>query len=69
MPRPLSIVVAHSSLDGSTHLSRFTHGLSRLVHHEVDHLGGALYRERMRPGVQPVPVEEYRGTGQNWTYQ
>ncbi|MFE7777637.1 peptide deformylase [Streptomyces sp. NPDC057445] len=68
VPRPLSIVVAHSSLDGSTHLSRFTHGLSRLVHHEVDHLGGVLYRERMRSGVQPIPVEEYRGTGQRWTY-
>ncbi|MEU8984777.1 peptide deformylase [Streptomyces sp. NPDC048309] len=68
VPRPLSIVVAHSNLDGFTHLSRFTHGLSRLVHHEVDHLGGVLYRERMRPGVQPIPVEEYRGTGQRWTY-
>ncbi|WP_079055861.1 peptide deformylase [Streptomyces caeruleatus] len=66
--RPLSIVVAHSDLDGTPHLSRLSQGLARLVHHEVDHLGGVLYRERMRPGVQPIPVEEYRGTGQQWTY-
>jgi peptide deformylase len=68
VPRPLSTVVAHSDFDGSAHLSRFSHGLSRLIHHEVDHLGGVLYRERMRPGLEPIPVEEYRGTGQQWTY-
>ncbi|MFC8125934.1 peptide deformylase [Streptomyces sp. NPDC057302] len=68
VPRPLSIVVEHKDADGSTHLTRFTHGLSRLVHHEVDHLAGVLYRERMRAGMEPIPVEEYRGTGQRWTY-
>ncbi|MFF7644079.1 helix-turn-helix domain-containing protein [Streptomyces canus] len=54
--------------DGSTRLSRFTHGMARLVAHELDHLCGVLYRERMRPGVLPIPVEEYRGTGQQWQY-
>ncbi|WP_031066006.1 peptide deformylase [Streptomyces sp. NRRL F-5527] len=68
VPRPLSIVVAHSDLDGSPRLSRFTQGMARLVAHEVDHLDGVLYRERMRPGVQPIPVEEYRGTGTQWKY-
>ncbi len=63
VPRALSIVVAHDDLDGSTRLSRFTHGMARLVAHELDHLCGVLYRERMRPGVLPIPVEEYRGTG------
>jgi hypothetical protein len=24
---------------------------------------------RMREGVKPIPVEEYRGTGQAWTYR
>ncbi|MCT9107609.1 peptide deformylase [Streptomyces mirabilis] len=81
VPRALSIVVAHDDLDGSTRLSRFTHGMARLVAHELDHLSGVLYRERMRPGVLPIPVEEYRGTGliyscqasaqvdQSWRYQ
>jgi peptide deformylase/transcriptional regulator with XRE-family HTH domain len=68
VPRPLSIVVAHSALDGSTRLSRFTQGMARLVGHEVDHLAGVLYRERMRAGVLPIPVQEYRGTGGQWKY-
>jgi len=68
VPRPLSIVVAHSDLDGTMRLSRFSEGMARLVAHEVDHLDGVLYRQRMHPGVVPIPVEEYRGTGQNWQY-
>ncbi|WP_416969367.1 peptide deformylase [Streptomyces sp. 4F14] len=68
VPRPLSIVVAHTDPDGTTRLSRFSRGTARLVAHEVDHLDGILYRERMRPGVLPIPVEEYRGTGTRWTY-
>lgn len=69
VPRPLSVVVAHCDLDGSTRLSRFTQGMARLVGHEVDHLAGVLYRERMRPGVLPIPVQEYRGTGAQWKYE
>ncbi|MFE0055415.1 peptide deformylase [Streptomyces sp. NPDC059003] len=68
VPRPLSIVVAHSDLDGSTRLSRYSRGTARLANHEVDHLGGVLYRDRMRPGLEVIPVDEYRGTGQRWTY-
>ncbi|MFA1540398.1 peptide deformylase [Actinomadura monticuli] len=26
-----------------------------------------LYTDRMREGVHPIPVEDYRGTGQAWT--
>ncbi|MET8981658.1 peptide deformylase [Streptomyces sp. NPDC004539] len=68
VPRSLDIVVAHADLDGAPRLSRFSHGMARLVAHEVDHLDGVLYRERMTPGVSPIPVEEYRGTGSRWTY-
>lgn len=68
VPRPLDIVVAHTGLDGTARLSRFSHGMARLVAHEIDHLDGILYRERMRPGELPIPVEEYRGTGKNWRY-
>ncbi|MDH6623252.1 peptide deformylase [Streptomyces sp. LBL] len=42
--------------------------MARLVGHEIDHLEGVLYRERMRPGVLPIPVQEYRGTGRQWQY-
>jgi peptide deformylase len=38
------------------------------VAHEVDHLHGTLYAERMRQGVEPIPVEQYRGTGTAWKY-
>ncbi|WP_093802096.1 peptide deformylase [Streptomyces sp. Wb2n-11] len=69
VPRPLHIVISHTDIDGTPRLTRFEHGLARLVLHEVDHLNGRLYRTRMDPGTQPIPVEEYRGTGQNWTYQ
>jgi len=27
-----------------------------------------LYTDRMRPGVEPIPVTEYRGGGKNWRY-
>jgi peptide deformylase len=39
-----------------------------LVAHEIDHLDGKLYTERMRPDVEPIPVSEYHGTGQTWSY-
>ncbi|WP_267897217.1 hypothetical protein [Streptomyces albireticuli] len=32
------------------------------------HLDGLLYTARMRPGVEPIPVEEYRQTGRAWAY-
>jgi peptide deformylase len=46
----------------------FERGLARLVMHEIDHLNGMLYRDRMRPDVDPIPVSEYRGTGRSWRY-
>lgn len=68
VPRPLRIVVAHTDADGAARLTGFERGLARLVAHEVDHLHGVLYRSRMRPGVTPIPIQEYRGTGQTWRY-
>jgi hypothetical protein len=29
---------------------------------------GQLYVSRMRPGVEPLPVEEYRQIGRSWAY-
>jgi peptide deformylase len=69
VPRPLAIEVEHQEVDGTTRITTFEHGLARLVSHEIDHLLGVLYRERMRPGVTPIPVATYRGTGQQWTYR
>jgi len=69
VPRPLSIEVEHQDIDGTTRITTFDRGLARLVCHEVDHLHGRLYTSRMRPGVEPIPVSAYQGTGQQWTYQ
>ena len=68
VPRPLRIEVTHLGLNGSITTSRFDRGLARLVAHEIDHLNGLLYLDRMRPGVEPIGVEEYRGTGSTWQY-
>lgn len=68
VPRPLTIHVEHQELDGQTRITRFDQGAARLVAHEIDHLDGLLYKARMREGVQPIPVTEYRGGGQQWRY-
>jgi peptide deformylase len=68
VPRPLAIEVAHTALNGQRMVSHFERALARLVGHEIDHLNGRLYVDRMRPGVQPIGIEEYRGTGTTWQY-
>ena len=69
VPRPLAIEVEHQDIDGTTRITAFERGMARLVYHEVDHLFGVLYRARMRPGLEPIPVSKYTGTGQQWTYR
>ena len=69
VPRPLATEVEHQDIDGTTRITTFERGMARLVYHEVDHLFGVLYRSRMRPGVEPIPVSKYKGTGQQWTYR
>lgn len=68
VPRPMSISVEHTDIDGQQRITIFERGHARLVAHEVDHLHGQLYRTKMRPGVEPIPVSEYRGTGSTWQY-
>ncbi|MEV6673186.1 peptide deformylase [Streptomyces sp. NPDC051162] len=69
VPRPLRIAVEATALDGTTQVTVYERGLARLVHHEIDHLDGLLYTARMRPGVEPIPVGEYRQTGRAWAYE
>uniref|UniRef100_UPI003D72D059 peptide deformylase n=1 Tax=Streptomyces sp. 1222.5 TaxID=1881026 RepID=UPI003D72D059 len=69
VPRPLSITVEHQDVDGERRITMFDHGVARLVAHEIDHLEGTLYTARMRPGADPIPVSEYRGTGRSWNYK
>jgi peptide deformylase len=66
VPRPLVIHVEHQSLSGARKITVFERSVARLVAHEVDHLEGRLYTDLMRPGVEPIPVEQYSGTGTSW---
>lgn len=68
VPRPMALHVEHADIDGQQRITIFERGHARLVAHEVDHLHGMLYRARMRPGIQPIPVAEYKGTGSRWRY-
>lgn len=66
--RPLWVEV-ESTLPNGTHvIHRYERGLARLVQHEIDHLAGLLYVDRMPPDAPLVPVEEYQETGQPWRY-
>ncbi|MFJ2865865.1 peptide deformylase [Kitasatospora sp. NPDC087314] len=58
-----------TALDGSDDTETYERGRARLVAHEIDHLDGLLYTDRMRPGVTPIPVEEFRGTGSTRIYR
>lgn len=69
VPRPLRITVETTTLEGQTVTTAYERGLARLIHHEIDHLGGLLYTTRMRTGVAPIPVEQYRQTGHSWAYE
>jgi peptide deformylase len=66
--RPLLVEVEHASYDGGRTVSTFRHALARLVAHEVDHLQGLLYPDRMPAEGRLVPVEEYHDRGQPWQY-
>ncbi|WP_254668618.1 peptide deformylase [Frankia sp. CgS1] len=68
VPRPLELHVEHTDIDGNRHITVYRQGLARLVAHEIDHLHGQLYTDRMRAGTTPIPVEQYRGTGSAWSY-
>ncbi|WP_240364082.1 peptide deformylase [Streptomyces sp. S1D4-20] len=73
VPRPLQITVETATPQGTTATTAYEHGTARLIAHEIDHLGGLLLLDRMRPGVRPIPVEQYRAspeaTGRPWTYE
>ncbi len=68
VPRPLCLQVEHQDVDGSTHITVFERGVARLVAHEIDHLAGVVYTDRMAEGASVIPVEQYRGGGQSWQY-
>lgn len=59
VPRSLALSVEHEGLDGLPITTTFSGRTARLVAHEIDHLRGILYVDRMRPGVAPMHVGHY----------
>lgn len=66
--RPLWIEVEHARYDGTRMISSFERAMARLVSHEIDHLEGRLYVDRMAADAALVPTSEYHQTGQPWVY-
>jgi len=66
--RPLWMEVERTLFTGERESVRFDRAAARLVSHEIDHLDGRLYPDRMAPGVSLVPMEKYRGVGHPWRY-
>ncbi|KAF0248868.1 MAG: peptide deformylase [bacterium] len=48
VPRHKSIVVKYVTLDEMEHKETFSEDIARTIQHEVDHLDGVLYFERMK---------------------
>ncbi|WSM44779.1 peptide deformylase (plasmid) [Streptomyces cellulosae] len=73
VPRARQITVETMTPDGSKTTAAYVHGTALLIAHEIDHLDGLLLFHRLRPGVSPISVEEYRTsaetTGRAWTYE
>jgi peptide deformylase len=66
--RPLRIDVEHQTLAGELRVITFERGAARLWAHEIDHLRGTLYVDRMHDGSGLVATERYTGTGEAWRY-
>jgi peptide deformylase len=66
--RPLRIDVEHARPDGTRVITSFQRAMARLVAHEIDHLEGRLYVDRMSAESNLVPVAHYHQTGRPWNY-
>jgi peptide deformylase len=66
--RPLSIRVEITRLDGGVELLSLERGVARLALHEIDHLAGKLYVDRVVDDGAVVSMDEYHGSGTGWEY-
>lgn len=68
VPRPLTMSVAYQDANGRNYIRSLERGKARLVAHEIDHLSGILYTDRMRQDSRLVPINKYHTTGESWRY-
>ena len=57
VPRPRSVHVAFETLHGEQRELPITGRLARAFQHELDHLNGVLYSERLRPGQSLLEMD------------
>lgn len=66
--RSLRLTVECALPSGERIRVSYEQAVARLVAHEVDHLEGRLYTDRMPADAPLVPVTQYEQTGQPWVY-
>jgi peptide deformylase len=66
--RPLQLTVESALVDGERIRVTYEQAAARLVAHEIDHLNGQLYTDRMSPEAPLVPVTEYDQADHPWVY-
>jgi len=67
--RPLWVDTKHQLPSGEHIVTRFEDAMARLVSHEIDHLNGLLYLDRVKAKTDVIPFEEYKGSKSPWNYE
>jgi peptide deformylase len=62
VPRPRSIVLKFQLESGAQVIAREEGERARLLLHEIDHLDGILYVDRMKEGERLLPLRQYHPT-------
>lgn len=57
--RPTDVLVRYLQKDFAERTQTFTGWAARTVQHEIDHMNGILYTDRMQPNEHPIPYEDY----------
>ncbi|MFL5844281.1 MAG: peptide deformylase [Solirubrobacteraceae bacterium] len=60
VPRPAWVIVRSQRFSGEAMTARFDGDIARLVCHEIDHLEGRLYLDRLQPDAELVALPAYR---------
>jgi len=66
--RPWELTVRYFTPGGEPRIEKFRAGLARLVAHEVDHLAGLFYTDRMPDDIDPISVAEYQTRRIDWEF-
>ncbi len=58
--RPYGILARYLQKDLSEKTQAFTSWSARIIQHEIDHMNGILYTDRMRAGEKTISYEDYQ---------